>query len=72
MMNIKISDFYNNFKELNIRQETTKTFCRKIKLMICSDLVREYVRSKGFINLFFIIFKFWALYLLFLNFFELC
>lgn len=46
MMNIKVSDFYNNFKELNIRQETTKTFGRKIKLMLCSDLVREYVKLK--------------------------
>jgi hypothetical protein len=33
MMNVKVSDFYNNFKELNIREETSKTFGRRIKLM---------------------------------------
>ena len=47
LMNIKVSDFFNNFKELNIRQETTKTFGRRIKLMICSDLVRDYVKTQN-------------------------
>lgn len=47
MMNIKVSDFFNNFKELNIRQETSKTFGRRIKLMICSDLLRDYVKTKN-------------------------
>jgi len=47
LMNIKVSDFYNNFKELNIRQEASKTFGRRIKLMICSDLIREYIQSKN-------------------------
>ena len=46
LMNIKVSDFFNEFKELNIRQETTKTFGRRIKLMICSDLIKEYVKSE--------------------------
>ncbi len=46
MMNIKVSDFFNDFKELNIREETSKTFGRRIKLMICSDLIREYVKTK--------------------------
>lgn len=32
LMNIKVSDFYNNFKELNIRNEISKTFGRRIKL----------------------------------------
>ena len=47
LINVKVSDFYNNFKELNIRDEISKTFGRRIKLMICSDLIREYVLSKG-------------------------
>ena len=47
LMNIKVSDFFNNFKELNIRQETSKTFGRRIKLMICSDLIRDYVKTKN-------------------------
>ena len=46
LMNIRVSDFYNNFKELNIRDEISKTFGRRIKLMICSDLIREYVKKK--------------------------
>jgi hypothetical protein len=47
LVNIRVSDFYSNFKELNIRDEISKTFGRRIKLMICSDLVKEYVLSKG-------------------------
>jgi hypothetical protein len=46
MMNIKVSDFFNNFKELNIRDEISKTFGRRIKLMICSDLIRDYVKIR--------------------------
>ena len=47
LINIKVSDFYNNFRELNIRDEVSKTFGRRIKLMLCSSLVKEYVSNKG-------------------------
>jgi len=47
LMNVKVSDFYNNFKELNIREETSKTFGRRIKLMICSELIKEYTANKN-------------------------
>lgn len=47
LVNIRVSDFYSNFKELNIRDEISKTFGRRIKLMLCSDLIKEYVFSKG-------------------------
>jgi len=47
LMNIKVSDFYCDFKELNIRDEISKTFGRRIKLMICSDLIKEYILSKN-------------------------
>jgi len=47
LMNIKISDFLNEFKELNIRGETSKTFGRKIKLMMCSEQIKEYVKRVG-------------------------
>ncbi|MFA5020415.1 MAG: tyrosine-type recombinase/integrase [Candidatus Pacearchaeota archaeon] len=47
LVNIKVSDFYNNFKELNIRDEVSKTFGRRIKLMLCSDIIKEYVTNKG-------------------------
>lgn len=46
LVNIKVSDFYNNFKELNIREEISKTFGRRIKLMICPELVKEYILDK--------------------------
>ena len=47
LMNVKVGDFFNDFKELNIREEISKTFGRRIKLMICSDLIRDYVKTKG-------------------------
>lgn len=47
LFNVKVSDLYNNFKELQIREETSKTFGRRIKLMICSELIKEYVKSKN-------------------------
>lgn len=50
LMNIKVSDLSklessNNF-ELNIRNDISKTFGRKIKLMLCSDLLKGYISSK--------------------------
>ncbi|MBR9706784.1 hypothetical protein GOV14_07140 [Candidatus Pacearchaeota archaeon] len=48
LINIKVSDFYNDFKELCIRDEVSKTFGRRIKLMICSELIKGYVESQGF------------------------
>jgi len=47
LMNIKVSDFYNDFKEVQIREETSKTFGRRIKLMICAEIVKEYVQSNN-------------------------
>src|SRR3989344_1815452 len=45
LMNIKVSDLSNDFKELNIRDEVSKTFGRRIKLMLCSELIKEYIKS---------------------------
>jgi len=47
LMNIKVSDFFNEFKELNIREEISKTFGRRIKLMLSSELIKEYVKVKN-------------------------
>ncbi len=47
LMNIKISDFSNDFKELTIREETSKTFGRKMKLMLCPEQIRNYVNKIG-------------------------
>ena len=46
LINIRVSDLYNNCKELNIRDEISKTFGRRIKLMLCSDLLKEYISNK--------------------------
>ena len=49
LMNIKVSDLSHDFKELNIRDEISKTFGRRIKLMICSQLVKRYVKENKLI-----------------------
>lgn len=43
LINIRVSDLYGDFKELHIRDEISKTFGRKIKLMLCSELIKEHV-----------------------------
>jgi integrase len=45
LLNVKISDLSKDFKELNIRDETSKTFGRRIKLMLCSELIKRYVKE---------------------------
>jgi integrase len=48
LINVRISDIYEDFKKLNIRQEIVKkgSFGRKINLMFCSDLLRQYIKDK--------------------------
>lgn len=46
LSNIKVSDFYNHCKELNVRDEISKTFGRRIKLMLSSDIVKDYIKTK--------------------------
>ena len=52
LINVKVSDIYEDFKKLNIRQEIVKkgSFGRKINLMLCSDLLKEYIQDKGLQN----------------------
>jgi len=45
LMNIKVGDFSKDFKQINIRDEISKTFGRNIKLMLCCDQIREYVKK---------------------------
>jgi len=47
LINVKVSDLYNDFKELNIREEISKTFGRRIKLMLSSQLLKQYVKMGG-------------------------
>lgn len=46
LMNVRISDLYNDFKELQIREDSSKTFGRRIKLMLTPEIIREYVKNK--------------------------
>ena len=48
LINVRVSDIYEDFKKLNIRQEIVKkgSFGRKINLMLCSDLLKQYVKDK--------------------------
>ncbi len=46
LINIKVSDLFNDCKELQIRDEVSKTFGRKIKLMVCHKLLKNYVLGK--------------------------
>lgn len=50
MMNVRVSDLeWEKEKKhftLTIREETSKTFGRRIKLLLCSDMLKDYIRSK--------------------------
>lgn len=47
LVNVKVSDLYNDCKELNIREEVSKTFGRRIKLMFCHELLKKYIKDKN-------------------------
>lgn len=50
VINIKVKDITpienNEYLQLNIRDEISKTFGRKIKLMVCHNLLKEYIKDK--------------------------
>jgi integrase len=43
LMNVKVSDLTPDYSELAIREETSKTYGRTIKLLLCSKELRNYV-----------------------------
>jgi len=47
LVNIRVGDFSAEFRELEIREETSKTFGRRIKLMLCADRIKEYVAKQN-------------------------
>ena len=47
LLNVKVSDLSLDYKELNIRDEISKTFGRRIKLMLCSELIRRYIKENN-------------------------
>jgi integrase len=47
LVNVKVSDLSSDYRELNIRQETSKTFGRRIKLMLCPELIKRYIKESS-------------------------
>lgn len=45
LVNVKVSDFYDDYKKLDIKDENSKTFGRKINLLLCSSLIKEYIKE---------------------------
>lgn len=43
LMNVKISDLHDNYEQLSIRDETSKTYGRTIKLLLCSQELKNYI-----------------------------
>ncbi len=46
LVNIKVFDLDASCEQLEIRDETSKTFGRKIKLLLSSNLLKEYIQRK--------------------------
>lgn len=47
LVNCRVRDFSLDCTQLQIREETSKTFGRTIKLLLCADLVRTYMRERN-------------------------
>ncbi len=45
LMNVRLSDIHDNFEQLTIRDEVAKTYGRTIKLLLCSDELKKYVKK---------------------------
>lgn len=48
LMNVRVCDFSDDFRRLNIREEVSKTFGRRINLMLCPTVMRDFIRARGF------------------------
>jgi len=47
LVNIRFEDLSSDCTKLRVREESSKTFGRKINLLLCSKLLRSYVAEKG-------------------------
>lgn len=47
LINVQVSDISSDFKELTIKEESSKTFGRRIKLLLCSDALKKYIKEEG-------------------------
>ena len=45
LMNIRVADLHNDCKELNIRDEISKTFGRRIKLLLCTEELKNFIKE---------------------------
>jgi integrase len=46
LRNIKVSDLQKDYKELTIRDEISKTFGRRIKLMMSSEIIKSHIKKE--------------------------
>lgn len=44
--NIRVSDIYNDFKEVKIRDEVSKTYGRTVTLHLSSEMLKTYIETK--------------------------
>jgi integrase len=47
LINVRVGDLFKDYTELQIREEISKTFGRRIKLMICSKMLKAYVEENN-------------------------
>ncbi len=47
LMNVRISDVASDLSEATIRDETSKTYGRTIKLLLCKDALKEYLKRNS-------------------------
>lgn len=47
LVNCRVRDFSPDCTQLQIREETSKTFGRTIKLLLCAELVRAFIRERN-------------------------
>jgi integrase len=47
LMNVKVSDIHDDYEQLTIRDEISKTYERTIKLLLCSEELRKYVKGNA-------------------------
>lgn len=49
-LNTRVSDFSPDYKQLQIRDEVSKTFGRKIKLMFCSEAIKNFIEGNKLVD----------------------
>lgn len=47
LVNLRVGDFTDDFGKLHVRAEVSKTFGRRINLLLCSQLIRQFVQKRN-------------------------